>query len=246
MTTIRLGAACGGILMAIGGAAQAAPISGQGTWETTLQGRDLDGDLATFEAYYDTVLDITWLANVNHAGTVMTWANANAWASSLNPYGSGITGWRLPTTTDTGTSGCNFSPTGGTDCGFNVDTASSEMAHMFFSTLGNLSYYSTSGVGNQPGWGLTNTGPFSNLGPGLNWSAMEYAPSTSNAWYFDFGYGSQDFIPKTYNLYAWAVHAGDVGASAVPVPAAVWLLGSGIIGLIGMVRGRREPVSPCS
>ena len=29
------------------------------------QGRDLDGDLTTAEAYYDTVLDITWLANTN-------------------------------------------------------------------------------------------------------------------------------------------------------------------------------------
>lgn len=39
--------------------AQAAPIPGQGTWETTLQGRDLDGNFGSFEAYYDTVLDIT-------------------------------------------------------------------------------------------------------------------------------------------------------------------------------------------
>ena len=38
-------------------------IPGQGTWETTLEGRDLDGNPATFEAYYDTVLDITWLPN---------------------------------------------------------------------------------------------------------------------------------------------------------------------------------------
>lgn len=43
----------------------AIPVSGQGTWETTLQGRDLDGNAATFEAYYDTVLDITWLADTD-------------------------------------------------------------------------------------------------------------------------------------------------------------------------------------
>lgn len=43
-------------------AAQAA-----GTWQTTLQGRDLDGNATTFEAYYDTVLDITWLADANYA-----------------------------------------------------------------------------------------------------------------------------------------------------------------------------------
>jgi hypothetical protein len=42
--------------------ASAAAVSGQGTWETTLQGRDLDGNTTTFEAYFDTALDITWLA----------------------------------------------------------------------------------------------------------------------------------------------------------------------------------------
>lgn len=51
------------------GTAQAVSVSGQGTWESTLQGRDLDGNLATFEAYYDTVLGITWLADANYAKT---------------------------------------------------------------------------------------------------------------------------------------------------------------------------------
>src|SRR3989344_215147 len=59
--------------------AHAASVSGQGTWETTLQGRDLDGNLSTAEAYYDTALNITWLANANYAGTTMDWSNANAW-----------------------------------------------------------------------------------------------------------------------------------------------------------------------
>ena len=88
----------------------AVPISGQGSWGSTLQGRDLDGNLATFEAYYDTTLNITWMADAKYVWTSgyqtlpppgalnirMTWSNANAWAASLNPYGSGITGWRLP------------------------------------------------------------------------------------------------------------------------------------------------------
>lgn len=47
-----LGAVCASALIAISGAAQAVAISGQGTWESTLQGRDLDGNLSTFEAYY--------------------------------------------------------------------------------------------------------------------------------------------------------------------------------------------------
>ena len=167
----------------------------------------------------------------------MTWTNANAWADGLTL--GGYTEWRLPTTTDTGTSGCNYSTTGGTDCGYNVSTASSEMAHMFYTTLGNLAYYSTSGVSNQPGWGLSNTGPFSNVQSGYYWSATEYAWDTNNAWGFSIGNGYQFSITKTYNYYAWAVHDGDVGAaitSAVPVPAAAWLFSSGLLGLVGMAK----------
>jgi len=37
-------------------------------------------------------------------GTVMNWTTANTWAANLNPYGSNISGWRLPTVTYTGTS----------------------------------------------------------------------------------------------------------------------------------------------
>lgn len=217
----------------------AAAVSGQGTWESTLQGRDLDGNLSTFEAYYDSTLDITWLANANYAGTTMTWAAANAWAAALNPYGSGITGWRLPTVTDIGTSGCNFAYSG-TDCGYNVDTSTGEMASMFYDTLGNLALYNTSGSGPQAGWGLTNTGPFSNVLPSFYWSATEYAPSISVAWLFGFGNGGQYGGVKSFNGYAWAVHAGDVGASAVPVPAAAWLFGSGVLGLLGVGSKRRR------
>ena len=67
--------------------AHAAGVQGQGTWETTLQGRDLDGDLSNGpEAFFDTVLNVTWLADANHAKTTnyaaadssgaMTWAEA--------------------------------------------------------------------------------------------------------------------------------------------------------------------------
>src|SRR3989344_6722163 len=213
----------------------AASVSGQGTWETTLQGRDLDGNLSTAEAYYDTALNITWLADANYAGTTMSWTTAIAWVASLNPYGSGITGWRLPTVTDTDTPGCNDASSR-TDCGFNVDTATGKMAHMFYPTLGDKAAYDTSGT-LQAGYGLTNTGPFSNVQSNDYWSATGYAPDiTGYAWYFNTNFGLQYFDYKADTLYAWAVHAGDVGvavtASTVPVPAAAWLFGSGLAGLV--------------
>jgi hypothetical protein len=60
--------------------------------------------------------------------------------------------------------------------------------------------------------------------------------------YFYTGSGYQSDDGKTGSNYAWAVHSGDVSASVVPVPAAVWLFGSGLLGLIGMARRKKEVV----
>jgi len=228
-----------------------AAVSGQGTWESTLQPRYFNND-ATPDAFYDTDRNITWLADANYANTSghdadgrMNWANANAWAVSLDLYGpSGADGWRLPAVTDTGTSGCDWSYSGGTDCGYNVDTATGEMAHMFYDELGNKAYCppgdATCSGGPQSGWGLTNPGPFSNVQSYVYWSGTQYAPDSSVAWYFNFNFGGQSLATTPSEFYAWAVHSGDVGAATpVPVPAAAWLLGSGLLGLFGVARPRR-------
>ena len=202
----------------------AAPVSGQGNWETTLHGRDLDGNLATVEAYYDTVLNITWLANANYAGAKMDWVTANSWAAGLDPYSSGITGWRLPTVMDTNAPGCDGT-NAGTDCGYNVQTTSgsppypavtvySEMASMFHDTLGNKSYLDPSGVV-QPGYGLTNTGLFDYIQSDAYWSGTEFGIWPDGALNFYFSGGFQIEASKSYNYYAWAVHSGDVGAELV-------------------------------
>jgi len=227
----------------------AAPVSGQGTWETTLQGRDLDGNAATFEAYYDTTLDITWLADANAAGTTMTWAAANAWAAGLTL--GGFTDWRLPTNTPINGSSyqTNFTNNATSDLGY-ADSAGwvdgsgnpvSEMGHMYYVTLGNLGFCTPdnldpTGCTAQPGWGPSNTGPFSNLQSDFYWSGS--ALDSSSAWDFDFFFGIQgNDVVKSSNGFAWAVRSGDV--SAVPVPAAVWLFGSGLMGLLGLARRKR-------
>ncbi|MHB8744171.1 MAG: Lcl domain-containing protein [Sulfuricaulis sp.] len=213
--------------------ASAAPVSGQGDWETTLQARYLGGS-ATPDAYYHTSLNITWLADANAAGGAMDWTSANTWAANLNV--NGVTGWRLPTMTDPNAT-CNTVTYSGGPCGYN-NPSTSELAHMFYTTLGDKAYYDTSG-NPQAGYGLTNPGPFSNVQSNDYWSATEYAPNTYGAWLFGTNYGGQEVNDKTGSFYAWAVHAGDVGASAVPVPAAVWLFSSGLLGLIGMSGKRR-------
>jgi hypothetical protein len=232
------------MLAGLAGTAQAAVISGQGTWETTLQGRDLDGNAATFEAYYDTDLDITWLADANYAKTTlfdtdgkMVWATANNWAAGLDV--NGITGWRLPSTVDAGNDGCTFNPDqyNGEDCGYNI-TTHSEMSHLFYVTLGNVDFYDTSG-NQDPNWSTSNhnTGPFKNLKSDFYWSGTSYAQDPSAAWKFAFLFGGQEDGDKAAQFnFAWPVHSGDI--TAVPLPAAAWLFGSGLIGLVGMRRKR--------
>lgn len=253
-----LSVALAGIGLLNTGFAHAAAISSQGTWETTLQGRDLDGNLSTFEAYYDTDLDITWLADANYAKTsgddadgYMNWTTATAWAASLNPYGSNITGWRLPTVSPVdGTTDDDWklSYIGTEDKGYNISapgtlyagSTTSEMAHMFYNTLGDKSSCdpsasTASSCIAQAGYGLSNTGPFSNLQSYGYWSDTEFAlNTTASAWAFAFHNTYQEPLSKIISFYAWAVHPGDI--AVVPVPAAGWLLCSGLLGLIGVAR----------
>ena len=206
-----------------------------------LQGRDLNSD-GTFDAYYDTTLDITWLADANYAGSKMTWNDARTWASSLNIYG--YTGWRLPTMIDqypSGGTNCNKAYDG-TDCGYNVDTVGtdgtiySELASMFYDTLGNLAIYDTNGK-EQDGWGLKNTGPFTNLQADAYWFGLIYTPDGDNSWDFNFRDGFQYAHNQSELKYAWAVRSGDI--TPVPIPATAWLFGSGLIGLLGALRFKR-------
>jgi hypothetical protein len=129
----------------------------------------------------------------------------------------GIGGWRLPSADVNGD---------GTvvDCfgGGLADCADNEMGYL---------YWEEGVTGAAPG-------PFQNLEPGVYWSGTELAPNPNNAWSFSFLSGIQFIDIKNVNAnFAWAVHSGDV--SAVPIPAAVWLFGSGLLGLIGIARTRK-------
>lgn len=186
-------------------------------------------------AYYDDVADLTWLADANAAGTTMTWDVANAWVAGLNV--DGVTGWRLPEVIDVGNDGETFGGNQyqGVDAGYNI-TTHSELSNMYYNVLGNIADFDIAGTV-QDG-GLANRDPFSNLKWGYYWSGTAYAPQTvNNAWYFHTNSGRQSYAPKINTFYAWAVQSGDV--STVPVPAAVWLFGSGLLGLIAVAKRKK-------
>ena len=206
----------------------------------------------------DTLTIDTSYPNLIGSDGRMTWGATLHWLDAMNAdNGSGYLGfndWRLPTMVDTGAPGCDYS-IDDTDCGYNVQTGSaatgvfSEMGSLWYDTLGNLGRFDRlDNINTQPGFGFANTGPFTNLpliDPNtLYWTNLEDAQNQNhrNAWFFSVDDGLQRSNDKNRSFYTFVVRSGDVGAgvSAVPVPAAVWLFGSGLLGLAAVARKRPQ------
>jgi hypothetical protein len=154
-----------------------------------------------------------------------TWYGAMAFISYLNSTNyAGSNQWRLPTVANTA-------------IGFNTATngtaAGDELVELFYSELGG-----------QVRYFIPDTATFDNEQAYLYWSGTEHASNTNNAWYFQTSNGYQRSSGKFNQLYAWAVSPGQITTtstpSAVPVPAAAWLFGSGIVGLAGLRRRKQQ------
>lgn len=232
-------------------------VSGQGTWETTLLGRDINLNAIaatdTRAVYlYDTKLNVTWLRNANVNGA-MSWAVANAWAANL-VTGSGATAisdWRLPTTTPTSPPFTMSFYDGSSSGGFNVPTSSSEMASLFFTTLGDKSSMDTKGNALDAAYyGLTNTGSFQNLLPNNYWSGTPFSLSATvtAAWFFGMDYGYQNTSTVTDNnlvvprMNALAVRSGDVASVPEPETYALMLAGLGWVSAFACRRKTKPSV----
>lgn len=242
------------------GNALAVPVTGRGTWETTLVARDINGSAVAMGDsravfLYDTTLDVTWLRNAFQTGAMMHWGAANSWAGSLTT--GGFTDWRLPTVIDTGNSGCQLSYTGGFDCGVKVQTKSgdvmkyeagqtvySELAHLFYVTLGNVAAYNPDHTV-KPGasgvdWGLVNTADFQDLQNSIYWASTLNTPNPAG---LPATFGNDDglqFVSGTDDTprYVMVVRSGDV-AAPIPEPETYAMLLAGL-GLLGVMTRRRK------
>ena len=189
-------------------------------------------------------------ADFNTGTGTINWWGATAWVNYLNSISyAGESDWRLPTISPVNgsTLNPNVSFDGTTDRGFNsaaVNGTASELAHLFYHELGNLAQFNTAGVA-QTGFGVTNAGPFANLENSGYWSGTEagaeYEQGATFAWIFGTANGGQGAGPKAnqdglFPFFGWAVSPGQV--APVPIPAAVWLFGSGVAGLAGLARRR--------
>lgn len=229
------------------GTASADPIPGQGTWETELKPRDVNHD-GIVDAWYDTALDVTWLAQVSPIG-VVGWDQTLSWLAHLNL--GGYTGWRLPVMAPANGTGWNleFSFDGDTDSGYN--NRGTEFGHLFYVTLGNKAPCAPGSDATirycRDPWpadtGQThNTGPFRDLaseGRFSFWMATH-----------DGGWAAADLsglqiacslCDNTTSLGAgfFALRDGDLLVAAVPEPAPfVLALAGGVV--LALVRPRRR------
>jgi PEP-CTERM motif len=235
------------------GLAQAAGIPGQGSWQTTLQARNLQGQAVALDSaqaafFYDSVLDVTWLRQAS-SPQPQSWTQALAWAGGLQI--GGFDDWRLPTTLDTGLPGCSRVTHNGGDCGYNVPTqigsgsnaSYSELAHLFQVTLGNATAYTTDGqfrgwAGQGTSWGLANTAGFDGLQAANYWSGSGVTGNANYAWSYHFGLGYQSLGEKGVAMQALALRDGDV-LSAVPEPSTWAMAGAGLL-MLGWLRRRRD------
>lgn len=225
-------------LLAINATSIAAPISSQGNWESKLIGIDLVPGTYGYEAVYDTELNITWLGDAGFAGrngvfdNRAKWQDAVNWASQQIIYGTN--GWRLPKLIDTGNPGCDYALSG-SDCGYNPATTTSELAHLFYTSLGNHSF-----LNSNASTGVLNTGPFEGVRNNYYWLGQEYAPDKSQAWNFYFAeqQGLQYHYSKTNQLNIWLVHDGNIFGAAVPEPKSITLFLSGMFFLVAASRSR--------
>jgi hypothetical protein len=156
-----------------------------------------------YQAYFDTVLNITWVADANLSMTsgysptgMMTWSAAQTWIGSLNTANYlGVSDWRLPITPQPDAScSMQFNPGSGFPLqGSGTNCTGSEMGYLY----------------NVEGISFATPGPFTHLNS-YYWSVTQYAPNPTSYWNFLFSSGTQTSSFNLDPLRAWAVRTGDI------------------------------------
>lgn len=199
---------------------------------------------------YDTVQDITWLTDTNHAfssgyavanaGGMSSYtifddgrmgrSAADVWASSL--VHGGFSDWRLPTLHPS-----DPSCTEGTRVGEGFNCTGGELSHLFVTDLGNQGHQSVLNQAGDTAEQQANWALFGNLRAAAYWSGTEDVRFTGRSLVFStvsgYVYSLGDDVP----VHAMAVRDGDV-AAAVPEPRSL-ALALLALGATAVVRRRR-------
>lgn len=192
------------------------------------------------QAVYDSDRNITWLANANLAATEtfgvsginftghMTFAQAHDWIAGMNAANYlGFSNWRLPNVLQPDPT-CSGQYTSGS-AGFNC--TGGELGHLYYEELGGQAdeYLSTTHNSNFDLFqNIGNLYTYAQADSLASWDFI-FNSTSNGGWQGRAALGSNAFL-------AWAVHDGNIGATVVPLPAAFWLFGSGLLGLIGFAK----------
>ncbi len=166
-------------------------------------------------------------ADFNTGTGQMTWWGAQAWSNNLTL--GGVKGWSL-------------SDTSRDIYGYFV--TASQMGNLFYNQLGGEN---GGGLFPRPqlstntdlrNWYNANYDLFTNIQNYVYWSSDNRWNPHEYANYFNISIGYQSIASKNATGYAWAVHSGDV--ATVPVPGAVWLFLSGLMGVLSFNRRKNK------
>lgn len=191
---------------------------------------------------YDSDLNVTWLQDADYvqntyfSGDIqaVTWDVANSTVQNMT-YAN-VSGWRLPHMGTSYTNPDNFNAYD--------QSPSNELAYMFYHNLQLDPYIDNNNYGElpaDPDSVAIPTSEFTDIFTNLNYlgiwtdTPVDFGEGPSNAaWYFHFHFGQTHYDSGIQTV--WAVHDGDV--SAVPVPPALLLMGTGVLlmGLLGKKR----------
>lgn len=190
---------------------------------------------------YDTVLDITWLADGNYAQTsgfhdtgMMSWSDANSWASQVQ-Y-AGYNGWRLPNTPISDpTCSQQDRDVGDAVVDFGWGCTGSELGHLY-QDLGGVGTSSVLDSGDPDLDLFVNLMADASVGPPQEYWSNQL--NSSRAFHFHLFNGFQRDIDQLVSMYALLVHDGDI--TPVPLPAAFWLFAAGMVGFFGFGRQKQR------
>lgn len=149
-----------------------------------------------------------------NSGTT-TWWGAKAFVNYLNSINyAGSNQWVLPSAGVNPISQVGYNPTG------------TQFGQLFYNEMG-------ANAGDL----FPDTNNFINEQNSGYWLNSEYTQEPINGWRFETGGGAQSYGDKSARAYAWAVTSGTI--TAVPVPAALWLFGTGLLGMLGFKRRKQ-------
>ena len=168
---------------------------------------------ANGQAVYDTVQNVTWLANANLAATrnfgvsginpdgSMSWDTAQQWIAAMNAaHYLGSNQWSLPATALPDPN-CSQRPV---TASFGYGCTGSQMGSLYYNELGGVKG-STIQLTHNPSYGL-----FNNFQPYLYWSSTLWTKVPNSAFSFSFGNGFQGTNVFANDMYAIAVTPGKV------------------------------------